>query len=69
MQSQLVTLPAERRLDHESTATTVWLIRVFRSMIEDAWGMNIHERDDDGGEEQDEASAVSPNLHIKIAFF
>ena len=26
-------------------------------MIEDAWGMDIYERDDEGGDEQDEASA------------
>ena len=28
------------------------LLRAFRTMIEDAWGMDIYQRDDDGGEEQ-----------------
>ena len=39
------------------TKTAVWIIKIFRTMIENAWGMTIYERDDDGGEEQDDASA------------
>jgi hypothetical protein len=41
----------------KKTATCIWMIRIFRLMIERKWGMTIYERDDDGGEEQDEAAA------------
>lgn len=57
MQAQQTVLPDERRLDYRCTKSTVWLLNVFRTMIEDAWGMDIYERDEDGGEEQDEESA------------
>ena len=47
----------KKTLDAECTKTSIWLIQVFRRMIEDAWGgMTIDERDDDGGEEQDVAA-------------
>lgn len=39
----------------QATKTSIWLLKIFRSMIEKRWGMTIYERDDDGGEEQDEA--------------
>ncbi|KAJ8601792.1 hypothetical protein CTAYLR_006814 [Chrysophaeum taylorii] len=42
-------------LDEDCSRTTRWLIQVFRTMIEKKWGMTIHERDDEGGEEQDAA--------------
>jgi hypothetical protein len=35
------------------TTTSIWIIKMFRSLIERKWGMTIHERDDDGGAEQD----------------
>ncbi len=41
----------------EATKTNKWLIKNFRTMIENRWGMTIDERDDDGGEEQDIAAA------------
>lgn len=47
----------EKILNQEWTQTSIWIIKLFRSMIESAWGMTIYERDDDGGEEQDVASA------------
>jgi len=47
----------EKRLDARCTATTTWIIRSFRTMIEKKWGMSIYERDEDGGEEEDEACA------------
>ncbi len=46
----------EKLLDARCTASTTWLIKAFRTMIENKWGMSIYERDDDGGEEQDIAS-------------
>lgn len=41
--------------DHKAK-TCIWMIRIFRHMIERKWGMTIFERDDDGGEEQDVAA-------------
>jgi hypothetical protein len=57
VRDRLETLENERHLDSRCTQTTTWIIRSFRTMIENKWGMTIDERDDDGGEEQDEASA------------
>lgn len=47
----------EKHMNARTTNTAIWIIRMFRTMIENAWGMTIYERDDDGGEEQDDASA------------
>eukprot|EP00981_Chlorochromonas_danica_P005579 scaffold1159_cov160-Ochromonas_danica.AAC.1 len=44
-------------LDTKSTKTCTWILRIFRRMVENRWGMSIYERDDDGGEEQDDAVA------------
>ena len=41
----------------DATETSIWLIKLFRTMIEKRWGMTIDDRDDDGGEEQDKAAA------------
>jgi len=43
-------------IDEQATATNLWFIKIFRTMIENKWGMSIDERDDDGGEEQDIAA-------------
>jgi hypothetical protein len=48
----------EKLLSERRTKTAIWIIKLFRTMIENVWGMSIYERDDDGGEEQDEASAT-----------
>ena len=40
-----------------SLATFRPVNQIFRTMIENKWGMSIYERDDDGGEEQDIAAA------------
>lgn len=42
-------------MDAAETKTGIWILRIFRTMIENRWGMTIYERDDDGGEEQDDA--------------
>lgn len=47
----------KKSLNARCTASSIWMVRLFRTMIENRWGMSIYERDDDGGEEQDEASA------------
>lgn len=41
----------------EATATAMWALEIFRTMIEKRWGMTIFERDENGGEEQDAAIA------------
>jgi len=56
MKSQIKVMPEDKHLDHESTTATVWLLKAFRSMIEDSWQMDIYQRDESGGAEQDEAS-------------
>lgn len=57
VRDRLQTSEEERHLDTRCVQTTAWLIRAFRTMIENKWGMSIYERDDEGGEEQDEACA------------
>jgi len=42
-------------IDANATKTDVWILRMFRTMIENLWGMTFIERDEDGGEEQDDA--------------
>lgn len=56
LQSTLIVTAQEKRLEHCNIVSTIWILKAFRTMIEDSWGMNIYERDDDGGEEQDIAS-------------
>jgi hypothetical protein len=46
----------EKKINARCTATSIWLIKVFRTMIEQKMGMSIFERDEDGGEEQDVAA-------------
>lgn len=47
----------EKRLNPDSVSTIAWVIRMFRTMIENKMGMTIYERDEDGGEEEDKAAA------------
>lgn len=42
-------------IDSQRTKTAIWIIKSWRLLIERKWGMTIYERDDDGGEEQDDA--------------
>jgi hypothetical protein len=39
------------------TRTAIWIIRAFRSMIENKMGMSIYDRDREGGEDEDIAAA------------
>ena len=50
-----------KQMDPRITATSRWIIRAFRTMIENRMGMSILERDDYGGEEQDNAAAPVVN--------
>jgi hypothetical protein len=44
----------ETRMDARCTKTTAWIIKAFRTMIENRMGMSIFVRDDEGGAEEDE---------------
>lgn len=46
-----------KSISPEGTATAIWMLEIFRTMIEKRWGMTIFERDEEGGEEQDLAIA------------
>jgi hypothetical protein len=46
-----------KRVPEECTVTSVWVLNLLRAMIERRWGMTVFERDDDGGEEQDDLAA------------
>ena len=55
---QVITLGEEtmKFIDANATRTDVWILRMFRTMIENLWGgMDIFDRDENGGEEQDDA--------------
>jgi hypothetical protein len=43
----------ERRLNAQCTKTTIWLMKAFRTMLENRMGMTIDQRDEDGGAEED----------------
>jgi hypothetical protein len=44
-------------LDPDCTKSTKWFINLFRLMIEDKWGMDIDQRDEDGDDTHDKAAA------------
>jgi hypothetical protein len=51
----------EKRMDARCVKTTTWILKAFRTMIENKMGMSIFERDEDGGDEEDEAAAPVVN--------
>jgi len=55
--SRLVMSGPIATLDLECTHSTKWFIQLFRHWIETKWGMTIEDRDDDGGEEEDQRAA------------
>ena len=57
IRDRLVIKGESKRLDPRCTKTSNWIIRCFRGLIEKKWGMTIYERDDEGGEKEDEASS------------
>jgi len=46
----------EKVLNIRCTRSSIWTMKAFRKMIENKWNMNIFERDENGGEEEDLAS-------------
>jgi hypothetical protein len=58
--SLIKVLDDRKVLEPEHEPTTIWIISLFRTMIEDAWGFGVEMRDEDeiDGEDADEAVAV-----------
>jgi hypothetical protein len=53
-----------RYLDNENTVLAIWVMQLFRRLIESRWGMDIDSRDRNGGDEQDRAGgAVQSRLN------
>lgn len=50
----IVVSETRKFLDTATTKTSTWIMRSFRTMIENKMGMTIYDRDEDGGLEQDE---------------
>jgi hypothetical protein len=48
-------------LQPEHVPSTVWLLQLFRLMIENAWGFGIDERDDEGDDDSDDKVAWIQN--------
>jgi hypothetical protein len=46
----------EKFLNPRCTRSTRWMVKSFRVVIENRWGKTIHERDQEGGEEDDLAA-------------
>jgi hypothetical protein len=61
VRERLKVVSNEKCLDSQCVLTSIWLIRSFRTMIENRWGMTIYERDEDGGEKEDQAAAPVVN--------
>ena len=51
----------QKQMDPRITETSRWIIRAFRTMIENRMGMSVYERDDNGGEKEDLAAAPVVN--------
>jgi len=51
----------QKRMDPRVVITARWIIKAFRTMIENRMGMSIYERDDDGGEAEDNKAAPVVN--------
>ena len=45
-------------MDEEASKTTIWVLNIFRRMIEREWGMTIDERDEKGGLQQDQSAQI-----------
>jgi hypothetical protein len=53
----LITVETDRKaLNHECQASLLWMLKLFRTMIEDEWGFSYEERDAMGDEASDEVA-------------
>jgi hypothetical protein len=57
IRDNMSTVDGERRLKVDCISSVIFIIKAFRTMIENKMGMSIYERDDDGGDEEDERAA------------
>jgi hypothetical protein len=55
------TVDNQKRMDSRVARTSAWIIKAFRTMIENRMGMTIYQRDDDGGLEEDIKAAPVVN--------
>jgi hypothetical protein len=56
VRENITIIDGETRLPPRCSRTTLWVIKIFRTMIENKMEMSIFDRDEDGGEEQDIAA-------------
>ena len=57
IRENMSTVDGERRIVPECVSSVTFVIKAFRTMIENKMGMTIFERDDEGGDEEDERAA------------
>ncbi|RYG90529.1 hypothetical protein EON65_59435, partial [archaeon] len=57
IKENIVVKENKKHMDLRVTKTSIWIIRAFRTMIENRMQMSIYVRDDEGGQEQDIAAA------------
>ncbi len=62
VRENIVVTEKDKKLDTEATKTTLWMIKAFRTWIENKMEMSIDDRDDDGGDEEDEKAGPTVDL-------
>jgi hypothetical protein len=61
IRGNVVLTEGRKIMDISVTRTSTWIIKAFRTMIENRMGMTIYQRDDDGGLEEDIKAAPVVN--------
>ena len=62
VRENMVVSEHEKKLDSGTTKTTLWMIKAFRTWLENKMGMTIEDRDEDGGDEEDEKAGPTVAL-------
>ena len=62
VRENMVVSEHEKKLDSGTTKTTLWMIKAFRTWLENKMEMSIEDRDEDGGDEEDEKAAPTVGL-------
>ena len=62
VRENMVVSEHEKKLDSGTTKTTLWMIKAFRTWLENKMGMSIEDRDEDGGDEEDEKAGPTVAL-------
>eukprot|EP00854_Cymbomonas_tetramitiformis_P022814 gene22814-27564_t len=70
LRSQIATVAGgqgpEKRVPEPATVAAVWVMQLFRQMVEVKWGMSIEERDERGGKEEDELAGGVQALLLEL---